>query len=90
VKNGPIMSTIELKAELVDLIQKINNKRLLNAVYVLLNQKGKTDQKADFWDELPDEVKTDIEEALKEAEEGKVFSHKEVMDEIKEKYKIQL
>jgi predicted transcriptional regulator len=90
VKNGTIMSTIELKAELVDLIKKINNKKLLNAVYVLLTQRSITIQEADFWDELPDEVKKDIEEALKEADEGKFFSHQEVMNEIQEKYKIRL
>ncbi len=33
----------------------------------------------DFWDDLPDEVKDDVEEAIKQGERGEGKSHEEVM-----------
>jgi hypothetical protein len=84
------MGTIELKANLHDLIENIDDKNVLNAIYILLTKQLKIKPKADFWDELPENVKNDIEEAIKEADLGKVYTHESVVEEIKAKYNIQL
>jgi predicted transcriptional regulator len=39
----------------------------------------KNDQAADWWDQISDEEKAEIEEGLAEAERGDVLSHEEVM-----------
>lgn len=39
----------------------------------------KNEDLPDWWDELSDDEKADIEEGLDEADKGEVFSHEEVM-----------
>lgn len=38
------------------------------------------------WDNLPDHVKKRIDKSLKQAENGELIPHTEVMNDIKEKY----
>jgi predicted transcriptional regulator len=40
------------------------------------------DAEADWWDTMPDEVKADIELAIKQADKGEVLTH----EEVKKKY----
>jgi predicted transcriptional regulator len=40
------------------------------------------DAEADWWDTMPDEVKADVEQAIKQAEKGEILTH----DEVKKKY----
>lgn len=42
----------------------------------------------DFWDELCDEQKAEIEESIAQADRGEVISHEEVMARIKERYNL--
>jgi predicted transcriptional regulator len=79
------MSTTELKSTLHTLIDSINDSKTLNAIYTLLSNKTKS---VDFWDELSDEQKTEIEESIAEADRGELIPHEQVMKEIKAKYKI--
>jgi predicted transcriptional regulator len=41
------------------------------------------DSDADWWDEIPDNVRADIEEAVGQADRGEVMTH----EEVKKKYK---
>jgi predicted transcriptional regulator len=41
------------------------------------------DSDADWWDEMPDNVKADVEEAIGQADRGEVMTH----EEVKKKYK---
>ena len=81
------MSTAELKNYLVKQIIDIEDESLLEKVkfYVSSLVKGKD---VDFWDELSDEDKADIDAGLQDIEEGRTFPHEEVMMEIKTKYKL--
>lgn len=81
-----IMSTAELKYNLVKLIESINNSRTLQAVYTLLS--NKKEGNADFWDELSAEQKAAIEESIGELDRGEGIPHEQVMKEIKSKYNI--
>ncbi|MBC7399490.1 MAG: hypothetical protein H7289_06065 [Mucilaginibacter sp.] len=40
----------------------------------------------DFYDDLPQSVKDDIEQGLREIENGNVYAHEDVMKEIKERF----
>lgn len=53
----------------------IADDRILKIVHNIL----KTDAEEDFWDELPIGVQKNIQTTIKQSEEGKGKSHKEVM-----------
>ncbi len=84
-KKGVIMGTIELKSELISLIEKIEDNKVLNAIYVLLTNQTETGRKVDFWDELPEALKKEIDEGIAEADRGETIPHKEAMKQIREK-----
>ena len=86
VKKREVMDTIELKSGLHDLIEAIEDSKILSAVYLLLSKQQVEKQEKDFWDELPDHVKAGIEEALAESEHGEGIPHEEVMKQIHAKY----
>lgn len=80
------MSTAELKSSLYKLIDSINDSKTLQSIYTLISNKGVSE--VDFWDELSDEQKAEIEEAIAQADRGELIPHEEVMAEIKERYKL--
>ena len=51
------------------------NDKTVQMVYALLE----AESKYDFWDELPVSVKTDIDEAIKQADAGQLIAHEDVM-----------
>ena len=81
------MSTAELKNYLVKEITNIDDNTLLEKVksYLSTLVKGK---EVDFWDELSDEDKADIEEGIAQADRGELIPHEEVMREIKKRYNL--
>ena len=80
------MSTAELKSNLFKLIDSINDSKTLQSIYTLIKNKGVSE--VDFWDELSDEQKAEIEESIAELDRGEGIPHEEVMARIKAKYKI--
>jgi predicted transcriptional regulator len=75
------MNYLGLKNTLHEMIDQVDDPDVLFAIKKLL----KNQSHADFWDELPDEVKESIEIGLKQAENGEVIPHEEVMKRIEEK-----
>ena len=80
------MSTTELKSNLYKLIDSINDSKKLKMIYAFLSNKDAV--KVDFWDELSDEQKAEIEESIAELDKGVGIPHEQVMKEIKSKYKL--
>jgi predicted transcriptional regulator len=78
------MSTAELKYSLFKAIDSINDGEKLKAIYSFITKKNDVD----FWDELSDEQKTEIEESIAEMDRGEGIPHEQVMKEIKTKYKL--
>lgn len=78
------MSTTELKYNLFNAIDSINDNKALIDIYSFITKKTDTD----FWDELSDEQKEEIEESIAELDRGEGIPHEDVMKEIKAKYKI--
>ena len=76
------MGTSELKSNLHQLIDDINDRSILKAVHTLLSAKHIEEE--DWWDELSKEQKTSIEIGLKEAEDGKVIPHDDVMKQVRD------
>ncbi len=73
------METMELKSELMGLIEEIENETLLKAIYVMITHQHAPTSKIVKWTDLPKALKEEIEEGLEQAENGEVVSHKKVM-----------
>ena len=76
-----IMNVIELRSDLHNMIDKITDSNILNAVKTLLSERTST--QADWWDIISDEERAEIEQGLAEADRGEVISHEEVMAKYK-------
>ncbi len=79
------MTTIQVKSQLHQLIDTIDDVRILNAIKLLLQKQVQT-KEHDFWENLPIEVKQSIERGIEQADNGELISHETVMEEIKNKY----
>ena len=84
------MDTVEIKSILHALIDDIEDSNLLKAIYVILEKNVSSIKHNDFWDELPEEIKKQIEDGLDDIEKGNVHIHEDVVQEMKEKYNIKL
>jgi len=73
------MGTIELKSELIGIIEDLDDESLLKAIYVMITHKPVPLRKGLNWEELPEALQKEIEEGLAQAENGEVVEHDEVM-----------
>ncbi len=76
---------MDIPALKLDLVQKILNTKnpsLLNKINTI--QKKQVEK--DWWDQLPFEVQDSIIEGIHDIEDGKVFTHDQVIQEAKQKY----
>jgi TRAP-type C4-dicarboxylate transport system substrate-binding protein len=67
------MTTIELKENLTEIISHSENQDLLEWVYVILQEAEK-----DWWQELPNQVREDIDKALSESQQKNYISNSDV------------
>ena len=75
------MDVKEIRADLHNMIDKISDRNVLNAVRTLLS--GKTETKADWWKTISAEERVEIEQGLDEDDKGEVTPHEEVMEKYK-------
>jgi hypothetical protein len=80
------MSTIQLKSDILKLINLIEDESFLHAIRILLLKQIPNTETKDFWDDLPIQIRKDIETALVEADKGEFIPHEEVMQEMRVKY----
>ena len=80
------MQALNLKTDIHQMIDKLNDKNILSAIRSLLKAQLQK-KEVDFWDELSVEQQEVIEESLQQIKDGKVFSHDNVMKETKRKFK---
>lgn len=66
--------TEQLKQNIIQSLDQADEK-VLRMVQAILE----IEQEYDFWDDLPDEVKNDVEQALIESEKGLGETHEEVL-----------
>lgn len=67
----------DLRKAVIEYIQNADEK-VVKMVHAMLE----VDAEEELWDEMPDDVKADMEAALQESERGEGMSH----EEVKEKY----
>jgi len=71
-----------LKLDLVEKIIKTDKQSVLSKINILL-QNEKTE---DWWNQLPPETQESVLDGLNDIQEGRVFTHEQVIQEAKEKY----
>ncbi|HTA27814.1 MAG TPA: hypothetical protein VK809_08495 [Bacteroidia bacterium] len=76
------MSTAELKYTLFKVIDVINDSTTLKEIYSFVSKKAD----ADFWDNLSEEQKLEIETTLKNLDAGMGIPNEKVMSQYKGKY----
>ena len=69
----------------LDLVQKILNAKN-STLLVKINTILQKDVEKDWWDQLPEEVQDSILEGIQDIDQGKVFTHDQVIQEAKQKY----
>ena len=74
------MSAAEIKTELYQLIDAINDSKTLKAIHTLLTSGKK--QKTDWWDSISVDEKKAIEIGLKQLKDGKGIPHHEVRKKV--------
>jgi hypothetical protein len=75
-KTKAIMNAIDLKSDLHNLIDKVNDTDILNAIKAILNAQLKEN---DSWEELPLHVQESVKRGIEQARSGKTKAHSEVM-----------
>jgi len=68
---------MDIQAEKLNLIKwltEVNGPSVIKRFIALKNDQGQ-----DWWDQISEDEKTEIEEGLAQADNGEVFSHEEVM-----------
>jgi hypothetical protein len=73
------MSTSELKYTLFKFIDAINDNKTLKDIYSFVSKKADND----FWDNLTEEQKAEIESAMKKLDAGLGTPHEKVMAKYK-------
>jgi predicted transcriptional regulator len=69
------------KIELVRLLLDTDNQSVLDEIKAIFQKQGH-----DFFEDLPQHVKDSIEAGIKDIDNGNVYEHDEVMQDIKTKY----
>lgn len=68
-----------IKLELIEWLNKLEDEETINYLKIV---KDSNESKGDWWADLTDEQKSEIEEGLKDVDEGRVTAH----DIVKRKY----
>ena len=70
------MSTAELKELRQEVKRYIDNadEKVVKMMYAMLE----TDAEAGWWDDMPDEIKADLEESIAQASKGRLMTHEQV------------
>jgi predicted transcriptional regulator len=80
------MSIAELKSNLHRLVDEVQDSKTLKIIYLLLSKTEEGNK--DWWDAISAREKAAIEQGLKDIKMGKVFSHANVMKEIKAEFPV--
>lgn len=78
---------MNLQAKKLELVQMILNTEK-PAVLAKVEAVFKKEKGADWWDELGEDLKAELEESLAEADRGELIPHEEVMKEVRARYNL--
>lgn len=79
------MSTAELKYQLIELISGLNDGKVLKDIKNFISKKISSSKvrDADWWDELTEDQKAEIEASIAEANRGEFIPHEDVLKKYK-------
>ncbi len=80
-------ATMNLQTKKLELVQMILNTEK-PSVLAKVEAVFKKEKDADWWDELGEDLKAELEESLAEADRGELIPHEEVMKEVRAKYNL--
>jgi hypothetical protein len=69
------MTIQSLKLEIISRITHVRSKKKLEEIIAIIPKQEPTD----WWDELSEEEKSDIQMSIKESDQGKTISHKDAL-----------
>ena len=75
------MNQADLKADLHQLIENVDDKNILEAIKTILTKGASTNN--NWFEELSYDLKVALDESINEANQGKTISHQEAMQQIK-------
>jgi hypothetical protein len=76
------MDVSALKLDVVQKILDMKNPSVLQKIDNILKEAADED----WWDQLPPEIQDSIFEGIRDIEEGRVFTHEQILQEAKQKY----
>jgi hypothetical protein len=76
---------MDIQALKIDLVQRILNTQD-PALLFRINNIFQKEAEKDWWDKLPPEVQESISEGIQDIENGKVFTHDQIIQEAQQKY----
>ena len=79
------MNVLELRSDLHHLIDNVTDEGILKAIKVILSKQSRPSK--DWSEMLSDSLRSELEASISEADQGKVVSHAEAMQQIKTRYK---
>ncbi len=80
------METLELKTNIFQLIDKLEDTDVLHAINTLLEKQFSKPSTQDFWNDLPPDIRNTIKASVSEADSGKLIAHNQVLQRFKTKY----
>ncbi len=75
------MTVVEIKKDIYNIIEDIQNKSILEELRLVLKDVQKADSQGGFWDELSPQRQRNIDQALQEVKEGKTIPYSEIKKE---------
>jgi hypothetical protein len=72
------MDTAALKKEITEKLNQIHDAGILENLDLILNELVASSKGKDFWDDLTEEEKKNIEISLQQIKQGKTIPHEEV------------
>ena len=76
---------MDIQSLKLDLVNKIIHTEK-QSVLIKINQLLNDEISEDWWNQLPKEVQDSVLEGIKDVNEGKLYTHEQVMQEAKQKY----
>jgi predicted transcriptional regulator len=80
-------TTMNLQAKKLELVQLILNTEK-TSVLEKVEAVFKKEKSTDWWDEISEAEKEEIEKSIAEADNGELIPHEQVMKEVREKYNL--
>ena len=81
------MKTVELKTNLIELIGRVEDNKILKSVFDFLTTKLKSEKQAEFLDQFTEEQKKHIEDGIEEGiaqlNRGEWISQEEALEKIR-------